>query len=102
MPSIPTPAAFQDSLAGAAPPPDLPLAVQALWWIGKGDWNRAHDCVQQAEGQPDCDLIHAHLHRVEGDAGNAAYWYRRAGRPVGHGPADQEYQSLVRAMLART
>jgi hypothetical protein len=26
--------------------------------------------------------VHAYLHRVEGDLGNAAYWYSRAGKPV--------------------
>ena len=27
-------------------------------------------------------MVHAYLHRVEGDLGNAAYWYNRASRPV--------------------
>ena len=31
---------------------------------------------------PACDWVHAHLHRVEGDLGNAAYWYRRAGKTM--------------------
>jgi len=26
----------------------------------RGDWNRAHECVQQHEGEPDCDWVHAH------------------------------------------
>ena len=26
--------------------------------------------------------MHAYLHRKEGDQGNAAYWYGRAGKPV--------------------
>jgi hypothetical protein len=25
--------------------------------------------------------VHAVLHKIEGDAANARYWYRRAGRP---------------------
>ena len=29
---------FQASLTAAAPPPGLSLAVQGLWWDGKGDW----------------------------------------------------------------
>jgi hypothetical protein len=29
---------------------------------------------------PNCAWVHAHLHRVEGDLGNARFWYRQAGR----------------------
>jgi hypothetical protein len=29
----------------------------------------------------DCEWVHAHLHRVEGDLDNACYWYRQARRP---------------------
>jgi len=38
--------AFEASLAGDLPPPGLSLAVQGLWWDGKGDWARAHGCAQ--------------------------------------------------------
>ena len=46
-----------------------------------GDWDRAHQIVQQDESNPIAAWIHAALHRMEGDIGNARYWYRRAGRP---------------------
>lgn len=39
----------------------------------------AHELVQAREGQPDADLIHAILHRREGDAENAGYWWRAVG-----------------------
>ena len=45
-----------------------------------GDWNRAHEIVQQDEDDPTACWIHAVLHRIEGDFGNARYWYRRAHR----------------------
>ena len=50
------------------PQPDSTLCVelQALWWVKKGDWERAHDLAQDA-GSMEGDWIHAHLHRVEGD-----------------------------------
>jgi hypothetical protein len=46
-----------------------------------GDWDRAHQIVQQDESDSSAAWIHAALHRMEGDIGNARYWYRRAGRP---------------------
>ena len=86
---------FQKSLTDAAPPGALPPALQALWWARKGEWDRAHDIVQGYEGETDCDLIHAYLHRVEGDAGNAGYWYRRAGRQTPAMSLDAEWDALV-------
>lgn len=45
-----------------------------------GDWKRAHEIVQQDEADPTAAWIHAVIHKIEGDLGNAGYWYRRAGR----------------------
>jgi hypothetical protein len=42
--------------------------------------------------------VHAHLHRVEGDLGNAAYWYRRAGRAVASGNLDAERRTIAEAL----
>lgn len=67
--------------AGSAPPPGMAEPLVALWHDRRGDWTRAHAIVQADDG-PEAAWVHAYLHRKEGDAGNAAYWYRRAGRPV--------------------
>ena len=91
---------FESSLSGTAPPANLHLALQGLWWDAKGDWTAAHDCVQQDEGDPLCDWVHAYLHRKEGDESNAAYWYRRAGKPVERGPLDAEWTTIVTALLS--
>ena len=40
------------------------------------------------------------LHRCEGDDGNAAYWYRRAGRPAAVGALDPEWGAIAAALLA--
>ena len=93
-------AEFRRSLSDAAPPPNAELAVQALWWAGKGEWDRAHECVQQREGEPRCDLVHAHLHRVEGDLSNAGYWYRRAREPAATMSTDEEWVALVTRFLS--
>jgi hypothetical protein len=45
--------------------------------------------------------VHAHLHRVEGDLANAAYWYRRAGHPVAAGAIAAEWEAIAAALLAR-
>ncbi|MCG6885021.1 MAG: hypothetical protein LJE62_14820 [Silicimonas sp.] len=46
-------------------------------------WEAAHQIAQAHEGVPLFDAIHALLHRIEGDHGNAAYWDRRAGSQLG-------------------
>ena len=83
----------------AAPPAGFGLAQQALWWSRRQDWERAHACVQQNEGDPACDWVHAHLHRVEGDGTNAAYWYRRAGKPIATGSLEAEWTAIATAIM---
>ena len=90
---------FKKSLEKEAPPSGLGLALEALWYAGKGDWDTAHERAQEQEDQ-DGSWVHAHLHRQEGDADNAAYWYRRAGRPVATIPVSEEWLSIVEALLA--
>jgi hypothetical protein len=43
--------------------------------------------------------VHAYLHRKEGDEGNAAYWYNRAGEPVCREPLDAKWQSIAISLL---
>ncbi|MCF3934529.1 hypothetical protein L1787_14055 [Acuticoccus sp. M5D2P5] len=63
----------------------LPRPAQALWWLKKGgyrvgpEWERAHALCQEGEGDLDHDRVHALSHWIEGDMGNAGYWYRRIG-----------------------
>ena len=45
-----------------------------------GDWKMAHEIVLQVEQDATSCWIHAVLHKIEGDASNARYWYRRAGQ----------------------
>lgn len=72
---------FHESLSRAEPPASLDLALAGLWWDAKGDWGRAHESAQQDEGK-DASWVHAYLHRKEGDQGNTAYLYNRAGMAV--------------------
>ena len=88
-------ATFNASLARDDPPPGLPTALVALWHAARGEWDTAHGIAQQREGDPAYDWVHAHLHRVEGDLGNAGYWYRRAGKPAGKGDLGAEREAMV-------
>jgi len=88
------------SVKRAQPPPGLARPVLALWHLKKGDWDAAHALVQQDEGETRHDWVHAHLHRVEGDLGNARYWYRRAGKPVATSALDAEWAEIAAALLA--
>ncbi|MEY4086436.1 MAG: hypothetical protein RLZZ405_624 [Verrucomicrobiota bacterium] len=65
----------------AAPPAGLSPAARALWFTRRGDWEAAH-AIAQDDDTPLGAWIHALLHLVEGDQGNARYWFTQAGRPA--------------------
>jgi hypothetical protein len=90
--------AFRASLNAAEPPPRLSDALRALWLDARGNWDGAHDAAQADEGGAG-DWVHAYLHRKEGDAGNAAYWYRRARKPVCRTSLDEEWAAIADALL---
>lgn len=94
-------ATFAASVIADQPPAGASPALQALWWVRRGDWAQAHACVQAHEGEADCDSVHAHLHRQEGDLSNAGYWYRRAGRPVSQQSLEDEWAALATELLSR-
>jgi len=89
---------FRQSLAATDPPAGLTPALVGLWWDAKADWKRAHESAQQDEGV-EGSWVHAYLHRKEGDQGNAAYWYGRAGKPVCRDSIDAEWVSIAKALL---
>lgn len=90
---------FVRSTIHAAPPPGCDPELAALWYLRKGEWKRAHEIVQAREEIPASAWVHAHLHRVEGDLSNAAYWYRRAGRQVTGVELEEEWKSLAALFL---
>lgn len=65
-----------------------------------GDWDDAHEIVQQDEADSTACWIHAVLHKIEGDAANSRYWYRRAGGRTyeDHADATAELEA-IRASL---
>jgi hypothetical protein len=89
---------FKASLSGAAPAPDLDAPLAALWWAAKGNWDMAHK-VAQDEATVEGAWVHAYLHRVEGDLGNAGYWYRQAGQPVAKDSLDAEWKRIASELI---
>ena len=81
-------------------PSELPKALQALWYAQKGNWNQAHEIVQNA-GDADSAWVHAYLHREEGDLSNARYWYRRSSKEESQVSLSQEWEEIVRALLLK-
>lgn len=93
-------AQFRARLSDSAPAAMLSPPLAALWWAAKGDWERAHGIVQDDQGR-DAAWVHAYLHRVEGDLGNAGYWYRQAGQPAAKDSLQAEWERIAAALLAQ-
>lgn len=89
---------FRASLALAEPLGELQAPLAALWWDAKGDWARAHGMVDDL-GTREAMAVHAYLHRKEGVAWNAEYWYDRAGRKFHRPTLDAEWEALVEGLL---
>ena len=90
---------FKESLQQNTPP-TLDVLLLSLWYDGKGDWKKAHDLVNDLEGK-DAALVHAYLHRKEGDHSNASYWYNRAKLNKPTNSLQEEWEEIVTTLLAR-
>ena len=79
-----------------SPPRGINDELRALWLARADRWDEAHDRCQDLPN-PAGAWIHAYLHRVEGDLGNAAYWYTQAGQPTPKAEysLEEEWSALV-------
>jgi hypothetical protein len=91
-------AEFKASLSGAAPASQLAPPLAGLWWAAKGDWEQAHKLVQDDPSR-EAAWVHAYLHRVEGDLGNAGYWYRQARQPAAKDTLEAEWERIASALI---
>jgi hypothetical protein len=91
---IKTPTDFKNSLRETEPSEELSVYGKALWWAGKGNWNKAHDLIQNLVDKP-ASNIHAYLHRYEGDISNAHYWYSKANLKMPDQSLENEWEALV-------
>jgi hypothetical protein len=87
---------FQAAIGLAEPPAGLEPILLGLWLDAKGQWDAAHRIAQGDEGRQEYDRLHAYLHRKEGHADNARYWYNRCGEPVHTGTLEEEWAELAR------
>jgi hypothetical protein len=90
---------LEDFQTSEKEPEGLTPALRALWHDGTGDWDKAHRIAQEDDSR-DAAWVHAYLHRKEGDASNARYWYVRAGRAPHEGSLEQEWRDIVSDLLA--
>ena len=86
--------------AGGDPPAELSGPAKALWLTKADRWDDAHDVAQDL-GSKLGDWIHGLLHLIEGDIGNSAYWYNRAGQSQpSKAEIDSEWEKIARVVLA--
>lgn len=91
-------ASFLQSLKNDEPPVNVSSFVIALWYDAKGQWEKAHEIVQEI---PDAKAakIHAYLHRKEGDLFNADYWYSRSGTTRQNMSLEEEWNQLLDELI---
>jgi hypothetical protein len=88
---------FRDTLSHSEPPVIAP-ALRAMWHAAKGNWDEAHRIAQDINDRSGA-WVHAHLHRVEGDLGNARYWYRQAAESEATDRVEAEWARIVTELL---
>jgi len=89
---------FQLTLTDKKPNPNWPEALRSLWYDAKGNWEASHDIAQEMHNDMG-SWIHAYLHRKEGDAFNAGYWYRQANKPFSMLTLEEEHREIVEFVL---
>jgi hypothetical protein len=89
-----TPEDFNASMTSHEPPGYFSTQQKALWFAGKGEWEKAHRMIQDFNDSVSCH-IHAFLHRQEGDLSNTGYWYQKAGKKMPDISLDREWEDLV-------
>ncbi len=70
---------------------------KALADLEAGDWRGAHEIVQRDEESPLACWAHGIVHLMEGDEGNARYWFRKAGKPFPEKPSIAEEISALKS-----
>jgi hypothetical protein len=72
--------------------------LRALDMLESGDWDGAHEIAQEDKTEIG-SWLHGIVHILEGDQGNAQYWYRRAGRPFPGMDSTKREIAAIRSVL---
>ena len=81
-----------------ASPKPSPALARAVDLLDAGDWQQAHEIVQN-ESSAVAAWLHGIVHTLEGDLENARYWYGRAKRAFPGAKAVKEEIGAVRRVL---
>jgi hypothetical protein len=71
--------------------------LKAVTQLEDGDWQAAHEIVQEDEESAHACWAHGIVHLMEGDLPNARYWYREAKRRF---PSAPDATAEIRALKA--
>ena len=83
----------------SSPPDSLSPELKALWFAKAARWDEAHQIAQDIPSKMG-SWIHGLLHAIEGDLGNAGYWFQQAGQAsIRKDQIDGEWEKIVRANL---
>ena len=91
---------FEQTINDDNPPQSVSVYLKALWYDAKGDWDKAHEMIQDIPDRK-ASWIHAYLHRKEGDNSNANYWYNKAGRNMPANNLQEEWEFITKEMLSQ-
>ncbi len=99
LPELHTPsAAKKGALVNTTLKAELLAAVRVAL---AGDWQAAHVVAQAHDDEPLANWLHAVVHRMEGDVGNARYWFQRSGHSLRpEVPTEAELAEIESALLA--
>ena len=90
---------FSDSLKSNILPKNLSSYLKALWYDAQGNWEAAHQTVQDISSA-EAAWIHAYVHRREGDIANSRYWYTLAKKKFPKNlDLKQEWEEIVRELI---
>ena len=92
---------FKESLINNLPPAHTSVYLSALWFDGKGNWQKAHELIQDLSDKT-ASWVHAYLHRKEGDIWNADYWYKKAGKERPSFSLQEEWEQITHQIINRS
>jgi len=75
--------------------------AKAIAHLEAGDWQQANEIVQRDEESPLARWAHGIVHLMEGDQGNARYWFGQAHRRFPERPSVAEEIDALKSAAAR-